>query len=57
MENKLTLTEEETQMVYEGMRNMLDASDTEYFYNKETDTEYTDEEKFMNIWNSIMEKL
>jgi len=57
MENKLILTEEETNMVYESMRNMLDRSDSEYFYDTETDTEYSDSEKFMKVWNSIMDKL
>ncbi len=57
MENKLILTEEETNMVYKSMRLLLDGSDSEYFYDEEKDEEYSDEEKFMKIWNSVMEKL
>ena len=42
MENKLTLTEEETQMIYESIRNHYDSLETK------------EEEE---VYNSIMEKL
>ena len=53
----ITLTTEELELIYEGMRNYQDSSDSHTFYDEETDTEETNEKKFFSLYNSIMEKL
>ena len=53
----ITFTTEELELIYEGMRNLQDTSDTHTFYDEETDTEETNEEKFFTLYNSIMDKL
>lgn len=53
----ITFTTEELELVYEGLRNLQDSSDTHTFYNEETDTEETNEDKFFELYNSIMGKL
>ena len=58
MENTtITLTDEEYNLFYSAMRNYLDASDSHTFYDEETDTEETNEDKFLALHNSIMEKV
>ena len=57
MKKTITFTEDELNLIYESMRNYMDSSYSHVFYNKETDTELTDEDRFFALYNSIMEKL
>ena len=51
--------EDETydELIYEGMRNMRDKSDSYLFWDEETDEEEVDEERFLSLYHSIMSKL
>ena len=53
----ITFTKEELELIYEGMSNYQDASDSHTFYDEKSDEEETNEEKFFNLYNSIMNKL
>ena len=57
MDKTITFTKEELDLLYESMSNYKDSSYSHVFYNHETDTELTDEDKFFILWNNIMEKL
>ena len=57
MNTTISFTPEELELVYEGLRNLQDSSDSYSFYNEETDTEETNEERFFSIYNSVMDKL
>ena len=57
MKKTITFTEDELNLLYESMRWYQDSSYSHVFYNKETDTELTDEDRFFALYNSIMEKL
>ena len=53
----ITFTKEELELIYGGMSNYQDASDSHIFYDEKNDEEETNEEKFFNLYNSIMNKL
>jgi hypothetical protein len=55
--NTLTLTDEQLTFLYEAMSNYQDASDSHTFYDEESDTEETNEDRFFTIYNSIMDKV
>ena len=57
MKKTITFTEDELNLIYESMRNYMDSSYSHVFYNHETDTELTDEDRFFTLYNNIMEKL
>ena len=53
----ITFTQEELALIYEVMSNYQDSSDSHTFYDEETDTEETNEDKFFSLYNSIMKKI
>ena len=57
MTNTLHLTDEETNLLYEMVREFQDRSSSYLFFNEETEEEEPDEERFNTLMNSIMEKL
>ena len=57
MKKTITFTEDELNLIYDSMRNYMDFSYSHVFYNDETNTELTDEDRFFTLYNDIMEKL
>ena len=57
MTNTLHLTDEETNLLYEMVREFQDRSSSYVFTNEETEEEEEDEERFLSLYNSIMDKL
>ena len=55
--NTLQLTDEQLTFLYEAMSNYQDASDSHTFYDEESDTEETNEDRFFSLYNSIMDKV
>ena len=55
--NNISFSQEEAELLYSGMNNYRDASDSHPFYDEETDTETIDEDKFFDIFESLMAKL